>query len=146
MPLFCSNCSVAQSCLTLSDPMDCSLPSFPVFLPSSRACSNSCPLSQWCHPTILSSVVPFSFCLQYFPASNIELISDMGLISFKICILKVYLSVYTQHCSRKGLRWLKRLYKIHEGISNRRTRNEAYAKCICNPTPLLWVNRPQIWL
>ena len=37
--------------------------------PSPRACSNSCPLSQWCHPTILSSVVPFSSCLQSFPAS-----------------------------------------------------------------------------
>ena len=32
--------------------------------------SNSCPLSQWCHPTILSSVVPFSSCLQSFPASG----------------------------------------------------------------------------
>ena len=31
---------------------------------------NSCPLSQWCHPTILSSVVPFSSCLEYFPASG----------------------------------------------------------------------------
>ena len=38
--------------------------------PSPRACSNSCPMSQWCHPTILSSVVPFSFCLQSFPASG----------------------------------------------------------------------------
>ena len=37
--------------------------------PSPRACSNSCPLSQWCHPTISSSVVPFS-CLQSFPASG----------------------------------------------------------------------------
>ena len=37
--------------------------------PSPRACSNSCPLSQWCNPTISSSVVPFSFCLQSFPAS-----------------------------------------------------------------------------
>ena len=37
--------------------------------PSPRACSNSCPLSQLCHPTISSSVVPFS-CLQYFPASG----------------------------------------------------------------------------
>ena len=36
--------------------------------PSPRARSNSCPLSQWCHPAISSSVVPFS-CLQYFPAS-----------------------------------------------------------------------------
>ena len=34
------------------------------------ACSNSCPLSQWCHPTISSSVVPFSSCLQSFPASG----------------------------------------------------------------------------
>ena len=30
---------------------------------------NSCPLNQWCHPAISSSVVPFSSCLQYFPAS-----------------------------------------------------------------------------
>ena len=34
------------------------------------ACSNSCPLSQWCHPTISSSVVPFSSHLQSFPASE----------------------------------------------------------------------------
>ena len=32
--------------------------------------SNSCPLSQWCHPTISSSVIPFSSCLQYSPASE----------------------------------------------------------------------------
>ena len=34
------------------------------------AYSNSCPLSQWCHPTLPSSVVPFSSCLQSFPASR----------------------------------------------------------------------------
>ena len=34
------------------------------------ACSNLCPLSQWCHPTISSSVVPFFSCLQSFPASG----------------------------------------------------------------------------
>ena len=38
--------------------------------PSPRACSNSCPVSRWCHPTISSSVVPFSSCLQSFPASG----------------------------------------------------------------------------
>ena len=38
--------------------------------PSSGACSNSRPLSQWCHPTISSSVVPFSSRLQSFPASG----------------------------------------------------------------------------
>ena len=35
-----------------------------------RACSNSCPLSWWCHPTISSSISPFSSCLQSFPASG----------------------------------------------------------------------------
>ena len=34
------------------------------------ACSSSCPLSQWCHPTISFSVVPFSSCLQSFPVSG----------------------------------------------------------------------------
>ena len=38
--------------------------------PTLGACSNSCPMSQWCHPTIISSVVPFSSCLQSFPASG----------------------------------------------------------------------------
>ena len=38
--------------------------------PIPRACSNSCPLSWWCHPTTSSSVVPFSFCLQSLPASG----------------------------------------------------------------------------
>ena len=38
--------------------------------PTPRAYSNSCPSHQWCHPTISSSVVPFSSCLQSFPASG----------------------------------------------------------------------------
>ena len=38
--------------------------------PTPRVYSNSCPLSQWCHPTISSSVVPFSSHLQSFPASG----------------------------------------------------------------------------
>ena len=42
----------------------------PYSSPSSGACSNSCPLSQWCPPTILSSVIPFSSCLQSFLVSS----------------------------------------------------------------------------
>ena len=42
----------------------------PCPLPTPAVNSNSCPLSQWCHPTISSSVVPFSSCLQSFPASG----------------------------------------------------------------------------
>jgi len=42
----------------------------PCSSPTPRVYSNSCPLSQWCHPTISSSVIPFSSCLQSFPASG----------------------------------------------------------------------------
>ena len=44
--------------------------SLPCPSPTSGACSNSCPSSRWCHPTISASVIPFSFCLQSFPASG----------------------------------------------------------------------------
>ena len=42
----------------------------PCPLPTPRVYSNSCPLSWWCHPTISSSVIPFSSCLLSFPASG----------------------------------------------------------------------------
>ena len=42
----------------------------PCSSPTARVYPNPCPLSQWCHPTILSSVVPFSSCPQSFPASG----------------------------------------------------------------------------
>ena len=42
----------------------------PCSSPSPRACSNSYPLSQWCHPTISFSAAPFSSCPQSFPASG----------------------------------------------------------------------------
>ena len=45
--------------------------------PSPRACSNSCTLSRWCHPTISSSVIPFSPCLQSFPATGSFLMSQL---------------------------------------------------------------------
>ena len=58
-----------KSCLSLCDHMDCSTSGFPL-LHSPKVCSNSCPLSRWCHPTISSSVIPFPSCLQSFPASG----------------------------------------------------------------------------
>ena len=81
-----SESEVTQSCLTLSDPMDCSLPGPSIHgifqarvlewvaiafsTPSPGACSNSCSWSWRCHPTISSSFVPISSCLQSFPASG----------------------------------------------------------------------------
>ena len=61
--------SVAQSCPTLRDPMNCSTPGLPVHL-QLRVYPNPCPLSQWCHPTISSSAITFSSCPQSFPASG----------------------------------------------------------------------------
>jgi len=61
--------SVSQSCPTLQ-PHELQHARPPCPSPTPRAWSNSCPLSQWWHPTISSSVVPFSSCPQSFPASG----------------------------------------------------------------------------
>ena len=61
-------CSVTQSCQTLCNPMEACQASWSFTI--SRACSNSCPLSRWCHPTISPSAIPFSSCLRSFPASG----------------------------------------------------------------------------
>ena len=61
--------SVAQSCPTLRPPgLQHTRPPWPS--PTHGIYPNSCPLSRWCHPTISSSVVPFSSCPQSFPGSG----------------------------------------------------------------------------
>ena len=65
--------SVQFSCSVLSDslqPHGLQHARLPCSSPISGASSNSCPSSWWCHPTILSPVVPFSSCLRSFPASE----------------------------------------------------------------------------
>ena len=62
---------VQFSCLVVSDslqPHALQHARLPCPSPTPGACSNSCPLSRWCHATISSSVIPFSSCLQSFPA------------------------------------------------------------------------------
>ena len=66
----CCCCWVPQSRLTLGYLHGLQHTKLPGLSPSPGACPNSCPLSQWCYPTISSSVVPFSSCLQSFPASG----------------------------------------------------------------------------
>ena len=61
------------SCSVLSDslwPQGLQHPRLPCPSSSPGACSDSCPVSQWCHPSISSSVIPFSSCLQSLPASG----------------------------------------------------------------------------
>ena len=60
-------CSVAKSCPTLCNPMDCSSPC-PSLSP--RVCPGYCPGRWWCRPTISSSVTLFPFFLQSFPVSG----------------------------------------------------------------------------
>ena len=70
-----SCCSVTKSRSAFWDPMGCNMPGFPV-LHCLPVCSNSFPLSWWCHPTISSSVIHFFSCLQSFPASGSFLMSQ----------------------------------------------------------------------
>ena len=51
--------------------------------PTPRVYPNSCPLSRWCHPTISSSVIPFSSCPQSFPASILALLNEQFTTAFK---------------------------------------------------------------
>ena len=65
--------SVQFSCLAMTDclwPHGLQYARPPCPSPTPRIYSNSCPLSWWCHPTISSSVVPFSSHLQFFPVSG----------------------------------------------------------------------------
>ena len=65
--------SVQFSCLVVSNSLRCHEPQQarpPCPSPTPGVYSNSRPLSRWCHPTISSSVIPFSSCLQSFPASG----------------------------------------------------------------------------
>jgi len=71
-------CSVAKSCATLCDPMN----RLPCHSLCPRVCSNSCPLNQWCHATISSSVTPVSSCLQSFPASGSFTMSHLFGVQF----------------------------------------------------------------
>ena len=64
-------CLVGKSCPTVCDPCELQHDRLPCPSPSPWVCSSLCPLCRWCHPIISSSVIPFSSCLQSFPASGI---------------------------------------------------------------------------
>ena len=72
--------SIQFSCSVMTDSLQPGLQHCrpPCPSPAPGACSNSSPLSRWCHPTISSSVVPFSSCLQSFPASVNQLLVSGG--------------------------------------------------------------------
>ena len=103
--------------------------------PSPGACSNSCPLSQWCHPTISSSVTLF-FCPQSFPASGYFPISQFfasggqsfsfsispsneysGPISFRVDWLDLLavqgtLKSFQHHSSKASILWCSAFFMV----------------------------------
>ena len=108
--------------------------------PTPRACSNSCTLSQWCHPTISSPVIPLSFCLQSFPASGSFPMSQffpsggqkywnfsfsislsnkfLGLISFRIdwfdipAVQGTLKSLLQHHSSKASILWCSAFFMV----------------------------------
>ena len=84
--------SLAQSCLTLCNPMDCSMPGSFVYYQLPELAQTHVP-SQWCHPTVLSSVISFSSYHQFFPSIRVFSSESVRLIrwtkywsfSFSIC-------------------------------------------------------------
>ena len=97
--------SVAQSCPTLCDPMDYSMPGPPCPSPTPRVHTNPWPLSWWCHPTVSSSVIPFSSCPQSFPASGSFQMSQLfasGGQRIGVSASASVLPMNTQDCSPLG--------------------------------------------
>ena len=99
MPLYPQFSSVAQSCLTLQ-PHGLQHARLPCPSPTPGAYSNSHPLSQWCHPTISPSVVPFSSCPQSFPESF-----PMSYQSFPMSLYQVA-KVLELHLQHQSFQWI----------------------------------------
>ena len=88
--------SVARSCLSLCDPMDMACQAT-LSITNSGAYSNSCPSSWWYHPTISSSVIPFSSRLQSFPVSGSFQMSQLFASGGQIIGVSALTSVLPMH-------------------------------------------------
>ena len=93
--------SVIQSCLTLCNPMNRSTPSLPVHHQLPEFTPDSCPSSQWCHPAISSSVIPFSSWPQSLSASESFLMSQL----FPCCGQSTGVSALASFLPKKSQGW-----------------------------------------
>ena len=130
------NCSVPKSCLTLWH-HGLQHAKFPCPSLSPGVCSNSCLLSQWCHPTISSSVAHLSSCHQSFPApGSFQWVSSLhqvakcwsfsispsneysGLISFRIDWFDLLAdqgtlkSLLQHHSSKSSILWHSAFFTV----------------------------------
>ena len=152
--VFCCFYSVAKSCLTLQPhwllPARLPCPSL-----SPRVCSDSCPLSCWCHPTISSSVTPFSFCHQSIPASGsfpISWLCASGGQSIETSVSASVLPMTIQDWIVLGWTdWISLQSKgLSRVVSNHNSKNKFF-----DAQPSLWSNshihrrlmeKPYLWL
>ena len=132
--------SVAQLCLTLQA-QGLQHTRLPCPSPTPVVCPNSCPSSQWFHPTISSSVVPFSSCPQSFPASGSSPMSQFfasGSQSIGASASASVPSMYTQDWSHLGWTgWLSLQSKgLSRVFSNTTVQsiNSSVLSFLCNPT------------
>jgi len=128
----------------------------PCSSPTPGACSNSCPLNWWCHPTISSSVVPFSSCLQSFPASGSFPISQFfaaGGQSIGVTASASVLPVNIQDWSPLGLTGLISL--LSKGLSRVFSNTTVQKHQFFSAQIYLWSNchihewlleKPKLWL
>ena len=141
-PRSCCFCSVAQSCSALCDPMDCSMPGFPV-LHYLLELAQTRPLSRWCHPIISSSVVPFSSLLQSFPASGSFPMSwpfASGGQSTGASALVSVLPTYIQGWFSLGLPGL--IFLLSKGLSKVFSSTTVWKYQFFSMQPSLWSNSP----
>ena len=100
--------SVQFSCSVMSNSLQPHEPQHarpPCPLPTPRVYPNPCPLFRWCHPTISSSIIPFSSCLQSFPASGSFPMSQLfawGAQSFRVSASASVFPMNTQDWSPLG--------------------------------------------
>ena len=125
IPCYCC-CSVPQLCLTLFNPMGCRTPGFPVLHHFPEFAQTHV------HPTISSSVIPFSSCLQSFPASGFFPMSQLftsGGKSIRVSVSASVLPVDVQGCFPLGLTGLISLLSKEKTIIQK----DACIHCtICN--------------
>jgi len=110
--------SSAQSCPTLCDPVDCSTPGLPVHHQLPELAHTYVHWNRWCHPTISSSLIPFSSHLQSFPASGSFPVSQFfasGGESFGASASVSVLPMNTQDWSPLG--WTGLISLLSKGLS-----------------------------
>ena len=113
--------SVQFSCSVMSNslwPRGLQHARLPCPSPSPGACSNSCPLSRWCHPTISSSTIPFSSCPQSFPASGSFQMSQLSVSGGRSIGVSASASVLPMNIQDWfPLRWTGWISLVSKGLS-----------------------------